>query len=677
MEIMVKSLSKNVSLAVLSASLLAGGTVAANSADILPEEKSLSNLEYEPLGKDELQTYKALNSYSEPGFIAEMVAAGLLPPVEERLPSEPLVFLEGAMVDGIGEYGGVFRHVIGGRPEGWNWMAGQHQGWGGINMAAQECLVRVGPLWQIKSEDQTGPLPNLAKSWEWNDNRTELTLNLVEGIKWSDGDPFDTEDVQFWWEDNVQDPDVSAWMSMDGMGEGTTMEVLDSYNFKFVFSKPQGPARVESLAYIQGCPGPSHVLKDKHPRYNSDATYESYRQSQPADMVPTPVLGAWVPVELRPDELVIMRRNPYYFKVDEAGNQLPYMNEMHFKLSTWSDRTTQAVAGTGDFSNMENPGNYVEALKQSQDPNSPVKANFGVRVLSWEVQLNFSESVGIEDDIDRELRSLFRNKDFRVALSHALDRETIGQSIARGPFSHPFPGGFSIGSPYYDAGSTVYYGYDPDKTSSMLDALGLIDTDGNGIRNLPETGADAEIDLVYDTTEPTDKKQVDAIVAMWGEVGINILPRAVDEIEPVADSGNFNMIERRHHWIIPTRQTCDYVPISANCPDWHPVDGDGNRDLFDWEQEMANAVNAFQETWEPAQAQAAVNAIQKNWTENVYTIGTVQAPAALLINKRIKNAHPGTPVFMFNWAEDNVIRERLWVAGEDQLEELLPGTIPN
>ena len=173
------------------------------------------------------------------------------------------------------------------------------------------------------------------------------------------------------------------------------------------------------------------------------------------------------------------------------------------------------------------------------------------------------------------------------------------------------------------------------------------------------------------------RDRVDAIVSMWAEVGISILPRTVDEIEPVADAGNFNMIERRHHWIIPTRQTCDYVAISDNCPDWHPVDGDGNRDLFDWEQEMAEAVNAFQETWDPAEAQAAVNVIQKNWTENVYTIGTVQAPAALLINKRIKNAHPGTPVFMFNWAEDNVIRERLWVASDDQLEELLPGTIPN
>ncbi len=673
---MTKSNPRQLAALLASASMI-GMIAASASADMMPEEMSMSSLQYELLGRDELWTYKSLDSYSEAPFLSELVAAGELPPVEERLPDEPLVHLSGAMSDGIGEYGGVFRHVIGGRPEGWNWMAGQHQGWGGINMAMQECLVRVGALWQVKAEDQSGPLPNLAKSWEWNDERTQLTLDLVEGARWSDGDPFDAEDVRFWWEDNVQDDNVSGWMSKNGMGEGTTMDVVDDATIRFNFQKPQGPSRVQSLAYIQGCPGPSHVLKNSHPRYNGDATYESYRNALPADQLPAVVLGPWVPVIHRPDEIVIMRRNPYYWKVDEAGNQLPYMNEMHFKLTTWSDRTTQAVAGTGDFSNMENPGNYVAALKQSQAEDSPTKAQFGPRVLSWEIELNFSETVGVEDDVDAELRGLFRNKDFRVALNHALDRDAVGQSIARGPFSYPYPGGFSTGSPYYDYDSTVYYPFDQEMANTLLDGLGLSDTDGNGVRNLPGTGSDLEIDLAYDTGEPTDKKQVDAIVSMFGEVGIRILPRALDDIEALADSGNFNMIERRHHWVIPTRQTCDYVPVSIGCPDWHPADDNGNRNLFDWEQEMVDAVNLIQETWDPAEAAEAAKTIQRNWTENAYTIGLTQAPAALLINKRIKNAHPGTPVFMFEWAEDGVVRERLWVASDEQIEELLPGEAPS
>ena len=68
--------------------------------------------------------------------------------------------------------------------------------------------------------------------------------------------------------------------------------------------------------------------------------------------------------------------------------------------------------------------------------------------MAWDVEMNFSEDVGVEDDIDAELRTFFRMKDFRVALSHALNRDVIGQSVARGPFTYPFPGGFSVGSPY-------------------------------------------------------------------------------------------------------------------------------------------------------------------------------------------------------------------------------------
>ena len=435
-------LSSRAGLAFLSGTTLAALLPGVSSAESMPPEQSMSTLEYELIGRDGLWKYAALDGYSEAPFLSALVASGELPPVEERLPKEPLVHLTGAMSDGVGEYGGVFRHVIGGRPEGWNWMAGQHQGWGGINMAMQECLVRVGPLWQVKAEDQSGPLPNLAKSWDWNDSRTELTLDLVDGVRWSDGDPFDSEDVRFWWEDNVQDENVSAWMSDSGMGEGTTLDIIDGTTIRFNFQNPQGPSRVQSLAYIRGCPGPSHILKASHPKYNDSATYDSYRNALPADQVPAVVLGPWVPVVHQTDEIVIMRRNPYYWKVDEAGNQLPYMNEMHFKLTSWSDRTTQAVAGTGDFSNMENPGNYVEALKQSQSADAPTKAQFGPRVLSWEVEMNFSETVGVNDEVDAELRKLFRNTDFRVALSHALDRESIGQSIARGPFSYPYPGGF-------------------------------------------------------------------------------------------------------------------------------------------------------------------------------------------------------------------------------------------
>ena len=647
----------------------------ASFADSMPPETSLSGVQNELIGRDDLYTYRSLPAYQQAPFLDALVAAGKLPPVEDRLPSEPVVFKTGAMVDGIGEYGGVFRHVIGGRPEGFNWLAGQHQGWGGINMAVQECLVRQGPRWQVKAEEQTGPLPNLAKSWEWSADMTELTMHLVEGAKWSDGDAFDTEDIAFWWNDNVEDENIASRISAGSFGGGAKLEVIDDYSFKFVFPAAQSNTVVEGLAYIQGCPGPSHVLKASHPKYNPDATYEDYLNAMPADAVPFPAMGAWIPVEHRPDEIVIMRRNPYYWKVDEEGNQLPYINEMHFKLTTWDDRTTQAVAGTGDFSNMENPGNFVEALKQSQDPAAPVSAKFGPRTLAWRIELNYAANMATSD-YDTEIRNLFRELDFRKALSYAIDRDAVGQALARGPFAYPYMGGYASGSPYYHAEATSYTPFDQEKAASLLAGLGLEDTDGNGVLNMPGTGDDLVIDMTYKAQRNDDRKQIDAVTSQLAEIGIRVLPKSVDEtsFDPMRNSGDFTAILQRANFVLPTREACGNLPVSDICPAFHLKGADG-RDLLPFEQELADLVQSFNSTDDAAAQAAYADRMQTLLTENVYNVGLVQVPAALLVNKRVRNAHPGTPVFMYEWAEDSVIRERLWVPADAQIGELLPGTV--
>ncbi|WP_373634782.1 ABC transporter substrate-binding protein [Yoonia sp. SS1-5] len=653
----------------LTTALLSVGTLA--KADDMPEERSLSGLEYELIGRGDIYAHGTVDSYSQAPMLDAFVESGALPPVADRLPAEPIVFKTGAMVDGVGEYGGVFRHVIGGRPEGWNWMAGQHQGWGGINMAMQECLVRQGPRWQVKAEDQTGPLPNLAQSWSFNDDNTELTINLMQGVKWSDGDAFDVEDVRFWYEDNVQNENVASRMAKDSFGGGASMEVIDDYTFKFVFAEPQSETIVENLAYIQGCPGPSHVLKDAHPEYNSDATYDSYTQALPNDVLPPVVLGAWVPVVHRPDELVIMRRNPYYFKVDESGQQLPYYNEMHFRLSTWGDRTAQAVAGTGDFSNMEDPGNYVEALKQSQDDASPVRANFGPRVLAWRLVLNM-DAAGAEDEGEKALRTLFRETDFRLALSHALDRDAIGQALARGPFAYPYISGFATGSPYYDASSSDYHPFDQAKAAELLDGLDVVDTDGDGTRNMPGGGDNLTINVDVSQAGNASIKQLEAVASQLAEVGIAVQTRAVDQT--VADTnftgGQFSAMMMRDNVILPTRETCRSWPAGANCPHFN-----AGGDRLPFEADLEAKLAALQSSSDAAEQAQLAREMQQLVTANAYTIGTVQVPAALLVNKRIKNAHPGTPVFMYEWAEDGVIRERLWTPAADQEQEVLPDTI--
>ncbi len=146
-------------------SALAAGAVASDLTAVPqpPDFPAQTKVQYVD-GKAILE-YKALPSYNEPAWVKKnFVDAGKLPPVKDRLPKEPMVYKTGNMADGIGVYGDTMRHVIGGRPEGWNYSAGQNQGWGGIDIGMYECLTRTGPLFQVKVDDLE-PLPNLAKSW--------------------------------------------------------------------------------------------------------------------------------------------------------------------------------------------------------------------------------------------------------------------------------------------------------------------------------------------------------------------------------------------------------------------------------------------------------------------------------------------------------------------------------
>ncbi|MCB0130979.1 MAG: ABC transporter substrate-binding protein, partial [Caldilineaceae bacterium] len=155
-----------------------------------PPELDLGGAVIDRLPIDQIVTYKALDSYSEPEWVSELVAAGELPPVEERLPVEPKVVLAGGMPDGIGVYGDVWRDFSACPTAGWFNGAGVTSGWFGIESMTSRysALVKTGPL--FRADQDVEPLPNTAKSWEWSEDGLELTMHLIEGAKWSDGELF-------------------------------------------------------------------------------------------------------------------------------------------------------------------------------------------------------------------------------------------------------------------------------------------------------------------------------------------------------------------------------------------------------------------------------------------------------------------------------------------------------
>jgi len=634
----------------------------------------------------DIMEYKALPEYHEPQWVTDQfVKTGKLPAVKDRLPKEPLVYKTANEPDGTGVYGDVMRHVIGGRPQGWNYAAGQIQGWGGIDIGMYECLTRTGPLFEVKA-NELEPMPNLAKSWDWSTDGHVLTMHLIEGAKWSDGVPFTADDVMFYWEDNIKDPNVKPLNSAgpDSFGVGTTLEKVDDYTVKWTFKDAFPKQYLYTMAYGGFCPLPAHLLKPQHPKYSKN-TYDQYQNAFPPEYLNFPVMGAWVPVEYRADDIVVMRRNPYYWKVDEKGNQLPYLDEMTYKLSTWADRDVQAVAGTGDFSNLEQAESYVEALKRSADKSAPARLAFGARTIGYSIYMNYSANGWGEPDARAEaVRNLDRNLDFRLAITSAIDRQHLGDSLVKGPFTAIYPGGLYAGTAFYDKASTVYYPFDVNVAKAQLEKAGLKDTDGNGVLNFPKDvagGQDVSITLLANSDYQTDKNLAEGVVASLEKIGIRVIVDLVSGSNMTAtqNSGKWDwQIYRNGSELISVVQnTANIAPTGPQTSPFHRAGTDGSVDLLPFEKDMVDVVNKFISETDNAKRVELMKQYQKLYTENVYTVGLTQYPGALIINKRFANIPPGAPIFMFNWAEDNIIRERVFVPTDKQQNyELHPKTLP-
>ncbi|MEK1853948.1 MAG: ABC transporter substrate-binding protein [Phyllobacterium sp.] len=648
------------------------------------EFKAQAPITYVP--RDSIVEFKALPEYHEPGWVTQKyVKTGELPPVKDRLPKEPLVFKTGNMPDGIGVYGDTLRHVIGGRPEGWNYSAGQSQGWGGIDIAMSECLTRTAPLFQVEAKD-IEPLPNLAKAWEWSADGHKLTMHLIEGAKWSDGVAFDADDVMFYWEDNVLDPNVSPLngATQESFGPGTTLRKIDTYTVEWTFKEAFPRQYLYAMAYGTFCPGPAHILRTKHPKY-AQTTYDQYKNGFPPEYMNIPVMGAWVPVEYRSDDIIVLRRNPYYWKVDEAGNQLPYINELHYKLSTWADRDVQAVAGSGDFSNLEQPENFVESLKRAAQDNAPARLAFGPRLIGYNLYMNFSANGwGQPDARGQAIRELNRNEHFRKAVTMAIDRKRLSESLVKGPFTAIYPGGISSGTSFYDRQSTVYYPFDLEGAKVELEKAGLKDTDGNGIVNFPADkagGKDVEITLLVNNGYNTDKNLAEGVIGQLEKLGLRVIINALDGNQRDAANygGRFDwMIMRHHAELASVVQNTEQLAPTGPRTSWHHRAPEGGQlDLMPFEQQLVDVVNKFISSQDKDERAELMKQYQKIYTSNVNTVGLTEYSGALIINKRFSNIPSGAPIFMFNWAEDTIIRERVFVKAEKQGDyELFPEQLP-
>jgi peptide/nickel transport system substrate-binding protein len=653
-----------------------------------PNDIGVGGAEVTRLPLDQIVTYKALPEYHQSPSLDAFVESGELPPVEERLPAEPQVYLTSGMKDGIGVYGDLWRGFSACPTAGYNQMAGTTMGWFGIDSytVQYQALVKTGPL--FRADQDIEPMPEIAKSWEWSEDGMQLTMHLIEGAKWSDGQPFTSDDVMFTWEGYILDDNVNAPRHLDAWtwnDEPASLEALDEYTIRFTFPVPRPYDAFYLMNEGNFYVSPAHVLRPLHPKWSEASpapSYQDFADALAPDNLPLVTMGPWVITEYKTDELMIMRRNPYYWKVDEAGNQLPYLDEIQFRKGPDGiGRDLCTIAGDCDHTNLENPSSFVEALTQAQSPDSTYSISWGPETLGYTIEFNYSLDVGAEGDRDVAVRTLFRDLRFRQALSYATDRDGIAQSIMRGPFLRGYAGGLMPGAPDFNKDAVVYYPYDVASANALLDEIGLDDTDGDGVREWTD-GPMAGQPVVLQLAAPQDQKETqsiaEALVNQWSEVGIQINMRIIDgqTMTELRLAGTWDTYVTREvqAFALPFTNVTALAPITQNF--LMHLEGEQPRQLMDFEQSLIDIVDQYRSTFDDAGRKELMFQYNHIFTENVYKLGVFVGRYGLGVNNRFKNIADGTPVFMYQYVEDAILLDTVWTPEDQQLPQNRPNTIP-
>lgn len=453
-------------------------------------------------------------------MLAERVAAGELPAVDERLPSSPRTI---PVVEEVGEYGGTwFRVAVGPGDAG---TIG--------NRLSYENLVR----W---NEDGSGVVANVAENYEINDTATEFTFYLREGMKWSDGTPFTADDFMFVYEDILLNeeltPSFPSWMR-DPLGQPGTIEKIDDHTFKFVFQNSFG-------LFLQILAGPSagwvtdrpkHYLSQFHPNYvdeaelsqmTADANFENWFQLFGArndwQNPEKPHIWPWIPTRVPPEVPIVAERNPYYYKVDETGNQLPYLDRIQFDVVERADLLNlKAIAGEVDMQFRHIIWtNYPLFVESAEDGD--------YRVMRW--QLAEGSNCLLHPNMNHQdpvLRELFQNRNFRIALSHGIDRNTINELVYLG-LGEPRQASLIKESAFFkEEHATRYAEHNVELANQLLDEIGLTERDGEGIR-LRSDGAPLTITIEYAPVFGPWADVVQIVANQWTDIGIRVIPKEED-----------------------------------------------------------------------------------------------------------------------------------------------------
>ena len=578
-----------------------------------------------------------------------------LPALADRLPEEPLVV---APYASVGKYGGTLDALSNATEAGTSdFLSTRH-----VN------LVRY-------SDDLSTIVPNVAKDWSWNDDFTELTFFLRKGHKWSDGQPFTSADVKFWYDNLALDSNVIEKPKDYVLVGGERMQVETPDETTVVFKLPAPkPGLLAHFAthYAQGFQ-PKHFLGQFHPDVNADA--DSHAQSMgfengyaaikayygnsdwtdtPTPMLNSPDLLDKLPANTMPtlESHIVIRdttegrhyvANPYFHMVDTQGNQLPYINEQdEIYANDQQVRLLKLVNGEADYKTQSLQLSDAPLLLENQE-----KGGYTIHLKPKIAMHAFSFNVTSED---LEKRKVFGDLRFRRAMSIAINREELNQVAYFGEGTIQQYIGFSPAPDFVDPKwKTFATEFDADGAKALLDEVGVVDGDGDGFRDLPN-GQPLVLNLQF-ATQGIAGQVVELVGQYWSDVGIKTTVKEVtpDEYRSAQSSNQLDVglwekgqplgiiLGNNELWVPPFE---NYFAHRTGMlwAEWVDSNGEKGVEPPDYVKQLIADINAFQSTPVGTPESDALGArMVENMVSNLLFIGTALTPDPIYHRNALKN----------------------------------------
>ena len=454
-------------------------------------------------------------SPAETEIFRKDVAAGKLPPVQKRLPETPLVT---ALTDPglqVGKQGGALNMLIG-------------------RARDVRLLVVYGYSRLVGYDRKLALAPDVLESFESKDDKV-FTFKLRKGHRWSDGQPFTTEDFRYFWEDVANNPELSPSGPQSDLlvdGEKPKVEILDSTTVRYSWSKPNR----DFLPRLAGASPlyiyrPAHYLKKFHKKYFPKVAESENKAGKRGwasqhnkqdnmyqfDNPDLPTLEPWMNTTKPPADRFVAVRNPYFHRVDAQGQQLPYIDRVVLAVAEGKLIPAKAGAGESDLQARDLQFNNYTFLKKNEKLNN-------YRALLWRTGIGshfaLFPNLNVNDPV---WRTVLRDVRFRRALSMAIDRGLINQVLYFGLATEANNTVLPESPLFKEVYQKKWAKFDKKGADKLLDEIGL-KRGADGFRRLPD-GRVLEV-IVETAGESSEQSDVlELIRETWKDVGIKLFTK--------------------------------------------------------------------------------------------------------------------------------------------------------